>query len=159
MRNIIDPTPDQIIDYVWHSNRIDSNTVDPKKLTRAMVEDAYNNRINGTGELVQHVQALFSVCHVVDESTATPTKLVRMFHSILMKDLIDEPGNFRTYGVWVGGYGTVNHKDIPKYMKRLDGMLVDARTEQDAWEIHDEFECIHPFIHSGMETAARVDCS
>jgi Fic family protein len=140
------PTHEEMIDYVWHSNRIDYNTIEPKSLTREYVMGKFQYPKGlQDDEISRHVLALMSVIRHAHVRNPSLSGLAQKFHRILMKGLMDKPGHFRDYGVWVGGYGTVNHQDIPTYMKRLDGMLDRAMRTKDAWSIHDEFECIHPF--------------
>jgi Fic family protein len=142
---MIFPINDELIDYIWHSNRIDCNTFDPGDLTRSIVEHCYAGSTENI-EVSDHMNALATV--IVETKLNTPISLTKMalkIHKILGEHIMDKPGTFRTYGVTVGGHSTVPHKYIPKYMKRLDAMLADAKTAEDAWAIHDYFECCHPF--------------
>ena len=134
------------IDYVWHSNRIDYNTIDPRLLTREEVSQVFLDE-EEDAELVSHFDALKLAIHLASRSIVDVDTSVRDLHRCLSRHLLaeEESGKYRKWPVYIGADKCPSHAGIPAYIARLQLMVNSARTEQDAWEVHDEFECIHPF--------------
>lgn len=79
----------------------------------------------------------------------TPTR-IKKIHDILMKDLLHPKhcGEIRDCDVWVGD----KKKDNPKIIQQMVDKLCDTinkkkkADEEWIWNMHYEYECIHPFI-------------
>lgn len=79
-------------------------------------------------------------------------------HRILMEsDWYKRPGQYRNVRVTVGRNRTPPTQEIGKLMvdllhSLLEGPKPEENIEQWIWDIHHEFECIHPFIDGNGRT-------
>lgn len=139
-------TDDQKIDFIWHSNRIDSNVIAPEALERGTVVQTFNHNFGPT-EIKNHILALNSALSYVNAKRVDIEHLILDTHKKLLSHVEGvHAGCYRTQGVWVGGYGTVDYKKIPAYVSRLQKMFFKIKNSEDCWNLHHEFETIHPFL-------------
>ncbi|MBI2041652.1 MAG: Fic family protein [Candidatus Nealsonbacteria bacterium] len=79
-------------------------------------------------------------------------------HRIIMKsEWYKRPGQYRNVGVTIGRNRTPPPREIGKLMvdllhSLLDGLKPEENIEQWIWDIHHEFECIHPFLDGNGRT-------
>lgn len=149
----MEPTDGEKTNFIWHSNRIDHNTVDPHYLTRQLVHGCVAGAA-GEPEIEDHVKALDYIVAKANGATPEgPLMLIKHTHKLLMGRI--EPsiaGKYRQVAVYVGSSQMLHWAKIPQYLDRLADMVKAAKTEEDAWAIHDEFECIHPFMDGNGRT-------
>jgi Fic family protein len=89
---------------------------------------------------------------------------IRNLHFILMHNLFKKPkkyaGKYRECKIWVGGKGGPYYKQIPKLMKNLelDICRVESQNswQEELWNIHHEFETIHPFVDGNGRTGRLI---
>ena len=139
-------TDNEKIDFIWHSNRIDYNYILPSVLTRDVVEKVYTHKF-GPQELKDHRIALDTALSCVNKKPVNVETVIKAIHGRLFKNIGPETaGWYRECRVWINGHEGVPYDRIPLYVKRLNKMVIGCKTEQDCWDLHHEFEVIHPFI-------------
>lgn len=86
----------------------------------------------------------------------------RELHFVLMHGLlpIGQVGTYRTEDVWVGGNSAVSPGvHLLNHMERWEQMVVEGPSDTPiswTWNIHHEFECVHPFIDGNGRTGRLV---
>ena len=89
---------------------------------------------------------------------------IKQMHLILMHNLFKKPkkyaGKYRECKIWVGENGGPHYRQIPKLMKNLELDICRVESQQswpeDIWNIHNEFETIHPFIDGNGRTGRLI---
>jgi len=79
---------------------------------------------------------------------------IRQMHFILMHNLFKKPkkyaGKYRKCKIWIGKDGGPYYEQIPTLMKNLELDIYKVELQnawqEDIWNIHNEFESIHPFV-------------
>ena len=106
-----------------------------------------------------HVKA-YNFMYKVAKNKKTPitSKAIREIHGILMENLLhpSETGQYRKCRVWVGVTEKDPFKDVPLLVERLVNTINKGPDRDDieewCWLLHDEFECIHPFVDGNGRT-------
>jgi len=89
---------------------------------------------------------------------------IKKMHFILMQNIFKNPkkyaGKYREHDVTVGGDGCPRYEQIPALMKNieLDICKVELQNswQEDIWNIHNEFETIHPFADGNGRTGRLI---
>ena len=89
---------------------------------------------------------------------------IRQMHFILMHNLFKKPkkyaGKYRECKIWVGGKGGPYYKQVPKLMQNLELDICRVESQnawsEDIWNIHNEFETIHPFVDGNGRTGRLI---
>lgn len=137
------------IKTIQSSLEIEGNTLTEEQIT-ALLE---NKRIIAPAKDILEVQNAIEVYHDLKRFNANKMKDLELAHAILMKDLVENAGKFRTKNVGIVKGSKVEHlapggtmvkglmNDLFKYLKN-DKELILIKS----CVFHYEFECIHPFI-------------
>lgn len=98
-------------------------------------------------ELEDHFEALEVAIGFAGKSSLDVNEVVRDLHRRISKRLLPpkESGEYRTFPVYIGMDKCPAYYNISAYMTRLQEMFDKLVDHKSAWELHDEFECIHPF--------------
>jgi len=91
-------------------------------------------------------------------------KHIKKIHFILMQNLFKNSkkyaGKYREHNVTVGGDSCPQYEQIPALMKNLelDICRVELQNawQEDIWNIHNEFETIHPFADGNGRTGRLI---
>lgn len=145
---------DSHIDFVWHSNRIDWNAIDPNALTRETCVRASDGDPSTPQEIRDHFVALSFVLEMVMKKKHPPVEdVIKTIHRLLMQNIYQEiAGRYRTWSVVVGGEIAPRHTFIPKLMKHLCQEIQQNYSFLDTMTVHNRFECIHPFADGNGRT-------
>jgi len=88
---------------------------------------------------------------------------IKQMHSFLMKDLMkksEQIGNYRTCNVYIGNDSGVVYQSVPELMKELAEKIKVLEKKdsgyQRIWNIHNEFEIIHPFVDGNGRTGRLI---
>ncbi|UZT99328.1 Fic family protein [Chryseobacterium fluminis] len=137
------------IKTIQSSLEIEGNTLTEEQIT-ALLE---NKRIIAPAKDILEVHNAIEVYHDLKRFNANKMKDLELAHAMLMKDLVENAGKFRTKNVGIVKGSKVEHlapggtmvkglmNDLFKYLKN-DKELILIKS----WVFHYEFECIHPFI-------------
>jgi Fic family protein len=157
----MDITDGEKTNFIWNSNRIDYNTVHPDDLTRSTVDRIVAHKAIEPTEIYSHYHALEWVITTADVAAhdkahwknISMAGFIKDIHKILMQKIAPQiAGAYRQCHVYIGTEQMLGWRMVPKYMLRLSDMIAEAKTEADAWAVHDEFECIHPFMDGNGRT-------
>ncbi len=131
------------------SLEIEGNTLTEDQIT-AIIE---NKRVIGPKKDIQEVLNAIAVYELLPKLNPSSLKSFLKAHKILMKDLINRPGELRNKSVGIVKGIEVAHiappyENLPYLMKDLFGYL---KTDEDpilikSCVVHYEIEFIHPFI-------------
>ena len=128
----------EIADFIYNSNLIEGINlpVNDETINDSSIPEVYN-----------HFMA-FQFMFFNHRTSLTIYKILQI-HKILMKNLVDSRncGNYRICDVIIDGNYGANVLSIPYKMKDL--ILMDDskdKTIEECWDIHNEFEIIHPFV-------------
>ena len=137
------------IKTIQSSLEIEGNTLTEEQIT-ALLE---NKRIIAPAKDILEVQNAIEVYHDLKRFNANKMKDLELAHAILMKDLVENAGKFRTKNVGIVKGSKVEHlapggtmvkglmNDLFKYLKN-DKELILIKS----CVFYYEFEFIHPFI-------------
>ena len=101
-------------------------------------------------ELTDHLEALR---YVFDNYKKDLTESdIKYIHKTLMQNLLENAGEYRKTKVWVGKNGCPYYASIPKLMRSFEAKISKLNSDDDLWNIHHEFETIHPFIDGNGRT-------
>ncbi|MDO8424423.1 MAG: Fic family protein [bacterium] len=132
MSYFIAPTKEEILEFVRQSNAIEGI------------------RVPENHELfLDHVGAINAAIESLSRGFIS---LPRDIHGVLMRSQSDKcPGNYRSVGVRIGNIGTPTPGSVPGLMRDLIDVLATGisrgvHDESWIWNIHNEFEAIHPFM-------------
>jgi Fic family protein len=89
---------------------------------------------------------------------------IRQMHFILMHNLFKKPekyaGEYRKCKIWIGKDGGTHYRQIPRLMQNLELNICKVESQQswpeDIWNIHNEFESIHPFVDGNGRTGRLI---
>lgn len=141
-------TMKQKIDFIYNSNLIEAIDY-PQGLYIDWVESKIP-------EIQSHAFALDYVLENCKKEL-TQNKILKI-HRLLTNGLLsdEESGHYRKCNVTIGNsYGTIPIAIKPE-MENLIKMIKKAKTYEDCWECHNEFEVIHPFIDGNGRTGRLI---
>lgn len=137
------------IKTIHSSLQIEGNTLTEEQIT-ALIE---NKRIIGPQKDVMEVLNAIKVYEKLDQYKSTSSKSFLGAHSLLMKDLITDPGKYRKQGVGIVKGSKVAHiapsyQNVSFLMDDLFEYLKDKNelTLIKSCVFHYEMEFIHPFL-------------
>ena len=137
------------IKTIHSSLRIEGNTLTQEQVT-AIIE---NKRVIGPGKDILEVKNAIKVYESLTTLNSVSSKSFLFAHKLLMNDLIEKPGEYRSKGVGVFQGARVAHvappaKNVPHLMGDLFKYLKneDELTLIKSCVFHYEMEFIHPFM-------------
>lgn len=127
------------IDFIYNSNKIENINYE-KKYYKDEKFIKSHHEING------HFKAFDYM--IKNCSSNITEKRILMMHKFLTKKILDDENNgkYRKCDVYIGGTMGIHPLLIKRKMKELIKTCKYAKTKEDFWICHHEFEIIHPFI-------------
>jgi len=108
-------------------------------------------------KLIGHYKALDYIVNNF-ENKELDSKEIKKLHYEVMHELLDNSGEYRGSKMYIcrifGDTGKMHYRSVPKAIKTLESKIkkLNKKTSkkkekrmQDVWDIHHEFETIHPF--------------
>ena len=157
--------------FIYQSNLIEGIDIDPI--------GTYNEGdiIKPIPELSGHYDALQYIIENQDDRSPTQED-IKNIHRLLMFDIWERDiahitkkqklsksdqlklkethtaGEYRKCKLWVGQQGGTYYKQIPRLMRSLEQKMkhISEPSLSDIWDIHHEFETIHPFTDGNGRT-------
>ncbi|WP_181369553.1 Fic family protein [Flavobacterium album] len=137
------------IKTIQSSLEIEGNTMTEEQIT-ALLD---NKRILAPAKDILEVQNAVALYNGIRKFDPFKISALNKAHAVLMKDLVDKPGKFRTGNVGIVKGNKVEHlapsgqmvnglmKDLFEYLKKDDDLLLIK-----SCVFHYEFEFIHPYL-------------
>ena len=133
-----------------------SNAIEGSTLTLSNVDDVLNENIipkNTTKNEFYEARNSKDAIKFIEEYVGDLNEsFIKQIHKILMKDILDEAGNYRNVQVYIRGTTFIppNPKNVNIKMKSLVNWYHTNKTQYHPLElaaiIHTDFETIHPFV-------------
>ncbi len=145
----------------YHSNAIEGNTLD---LSETQLVIAHGMTIGGHTvrehlEALHHAEAYTLLLDLARADAPIDEAAIGKLHALVMRDLIDTPGQYRTGAVFISGseYRPPHHREVPQLMRDLVYWMT---TEGPAYApivraalTHEMFLAIHPYMDGNGRTA------
>lgn len=145
VKDISKLTHDNVVAFIAESNRIESYDF-PVAAYKDLASQVDCKEIMG------HMNA----AHIVLQRVGEPmtVEFIQLLHAVCMKDLMEEvrlEGAWRDFNVTVGGKPAgSDHEEVPMDMAAFVNCY--NMGEEEAWNLHYFFECIHPFADGNGRT-------
>jgi Fic family protein len=145
----------------YHSNAIEGNTLD---LSETQLVIAHGMTIGGHTvrehlEALHHAEAYTLLLGLARADAPIDEAAIGKLHALVMRDLIDTPGQYRTGAVFISGseYRPPHHREVPQLMRDLvDWMTIEGPAYAPivrAALTHEMFLAIHPYMDGNGRTA------
>jgi Fic family protein len=145
----------------YHSNAIEGNTLD---LSETQLVIAHGMTIGGHTvrehlEALHHAEAYTLLLDLARADAPIDEAAIGKLHALVMRDLVDTPGQYRTGAVFISGseYRPPHHREVPQLMRDLVSWMT---TEGPAYApivraalTHEMFLAIHPYMDGNGRTA------
>jgi len=142
-----------MIEYTYNSNAIEGNTLTLRE-TQLVIEEGITvcgKSIAETLEAKNHPEAIEFVERLVDARSELAEGVVLQLHKLVMSNIVEDAGHYRTIGVRVTG-ATFMPPPSSEVKLRMDELLKWLRENPDeltpielATVFHHRFVQIHPF--------------
>jgi Fic family protein len=145
----------------YHSNAIEGNTLDLSE-TQLVIEHGMTiggHTVREHLEAIQHAAAYTTLLDLARADAPIDEAAVSQLHALIMRDLVDTPGQYRTGAVFISGseYRPPHHTEVPQLMRDLVHWIA---TEGAAYVplvraalTHEMFLAIYPFLDGNGRTA------
>src|SRR6266545_2450933 len=145
----------------YHSNAIEGNTLD---LSETQLVIAHGMTIGGHTvrehlEALHHAEAYTLLLDLARADAPIDEAAIGKLHALVMRDLIDTPGQYRTGAVFISGseYRPPHHREVPQLMRDLVyWMMTEGPAHAPivrAALTHEMFLAIHPYMDGNGRTA------
>jgi len=140
------------LDFIYNSNMIENIVYD--RSLYGIDEDKLEHPIPEITGHKRAFQYMKERCRIKSPSEAD----ILAMHKLLTKELLDEnnAGCYRTKNVTIGGHYGSYPIAIKGEMRFLIKMFKEARSIDQIWDCHNEFETIHPFIDGNGRTGRLI---
>ena len=149
------------IDYIYNSNAIEGNTLTLHE-TKLVIQEGLTiggKTITEVLEAKNHPKALNFIENLVSKKDDINENNVLSLHKLVMSNIVDDAGSYRTTGVTIGGaaFSPPPSSEIKPKMNELLDWLKRNPEEYTPIELaaifHHKFVWIHPFIEGNGRTA------
>lgn len=131
-------------DFIMQSNCIEG--------IHTPVVETVSEEFPSVPELKGHREALEYMLQSYDDRSPSEDDILEM-HRMLMHNLLPGAGEYRKRKVWIGTEGCPYYASVPKLMRSLEKKISYVGANMDeVWNIHHEFEVIHPFVDGNGRT-------
>jgi Fic family protein len=137
-------------DFIYSSNLIEG-------ITKTNINTyTVGEKMEPIPEFDDHQDALEYILENYRNNILNQTK-IKEIHNLLMFNLIRDPGNYRKKESRIGKLGNPLFQYIGPLMNNLERKIIklehsNYKTKEEIWNIHNEFETIHPFSDGNGRT-------
>jgi Fic family protein len=145
----------------YHSNAIEGNTLDLSE-TQLVIEHGLTiggHTLREHLEALHHAEAYTMLLDLARTQAPISEAAMRKLHALVMRDLVDTPGQYRTSAAFISGseYRPPHYSQVPQLMRELAHWIVAEGQAQApiirAALTHEMFLAIHPFLDGNGRTA------
>ena len=150
-----------VINYTYNSNAIEGNTLTLNE-TRLVIQEGITiggKSITEVLEAKNHPEAINFIEDLVSEKREISEDNILGLHKLIMSNIIDDAGCYRTTGVTIGG-AVFNPPPSSEVKPRIDELLEWLRKNPEEYTpielaavFHHRFVSTHPFIEGNGRTA------
>jgi len=145
----------------YHSNAIEGNTLDLSETQLVIVHGMTigGHTVREHLEALHHAEAYTLLLDLARADAPIDEAAIGKLHALVMRDLVDTPGQYRTGAVFISGseYRPPHHREVPQLMRDLVSWMT---TEGPAYApivraalTHEMFLAIHPYMDGNGRTA------
>lgn len=145
----------------YHSNAIEGNTLDLSE-TQLVIDHGLTiggHTLREHLEALHHAEAYTLLLDLARAEAAIGEATLCQLHALVMRDLVDTPGQYRTSAVFISGseYRPPHYSQVPQLMQELvDWIATEGQAHTPiirAALTHEMFLAIHPFLDGNGRTA------